>query len=209
MTQVMGSSIYNVGWQPTYYNVPTEVTRALGRLQRVPPARPGTAARGGPAVPRRRRRRREDRAGRPRLGAGRDRVHRRRHRRAAARAHAPAAGRRRAQRPHRPGVRAALRSRRRDRSGSPRTPASTTSPPRGRPRWPEPARADGLGWHWTNQELVDFSQGVYEAREKAMGSSPPRPAARRRRSRSACRSREHGRTHAGQTRDVRRPRTSR
>jgi uncharacterized protein YbjQ (UPF0145 family) len=25
VTQVMGSSIYNVGWQPTYYNVPTEV----------------------------------------------------------------------------------------------------------------------------------------------------------------------------------------
>ena len=28
ITQVMGSSIYHVGWQPTYYNVPTEV-RAL------------------------------------------------------------------------------------------------------------------------------------------------------------------------------------
>lgn len=26
LTQVMGSSIYNVGWQPVYYNVPTEVT---------------------------------------------------------------------------------------------------------------------------------------------------------------------------------------
>ncbi len=25
ITQVMGSSIYKVGWQPTYYNVPTEV----------------------------------------------------------------------------------------------------------------------------------------------------------------------------------------
>jgi uncharacterized protein YbjQ (UPF0145 family) len=25
LTQVMGSSIYHVGWQPTYYNVPTEV----------------------------------------------------------------------------------------------------------------------------------------------------------------------------------------
>jgi uncharacterized protein YbjQ (UPF0145 family) len=25
LTQVMGSSIYNVGWQPVYYNVPTEV----------------------------------------------------------------------------------------------------------------------------------------------------------------------------------------
>src|SRR5208282_6713423 len=25
ITQVMGSSIYHVGWQPTYYNVPTEV----------------------------------------------------------------------------------------------------------------------------------------------------------------------------------------
>src|SRR6202012_4538797 len=25
ITQVMGSSVYHVGWQPTYYNVPTEV----------------------------------------------------------------------------------------------------------------------------------------------------------------------------------------
>jgi uncharacterized protein YbjQ (UPF0145 family) len=43
LTQVMGSSIYHVGWQPTYYNVPTEVSvlsdafnesrrLALGRL---------------------------------------------------------------------------------------------------------------------------------------------------------------------------------
>ncbi len=43
ITQVMGSSIYRVGWQPTYYNVPTEVSvlsdafnecrrLALGRL---------------------------------------------------------------------------------------------------------------------------------------------------------------------------------
>jgi uncharacterized protein YbjQ (UPF0145 family) len=43
ITQVMGSSIYHVGWQPTYYNVPTEVSvlsdaynecrrLALGRL---------------------------------------------------------------------------------------------------------------------------------------------------------------------------------
>lgn len=43
VTQVMGSSIYHVGWQPTYYNVPTEVhvlsdafnecrRRALNRL---------------------------------------------------------------------------------------------------------------------------------------------------------------------------------
>jgi uncharacterized protein YbjQ (UPF0145 family) len=43
ITQVMGSSIYHVGWQPTYYNVPTEVRvlsdaynqcrrNALGRL---------------------------------------------------------------------------------------------------------------------------------------------------------------------------------
>jgi uncharacterized protein YbjQ (UPF0145 family) len=30
LTQVMGSSIYNVGWQPIYYNVPTEVTVLSG-----------------------------------------------------------------------------------------------------------------------------------------------------------------------------------
>jgi uncharacterized protein YbjQ (UPF0145 family) len=30
LTQVMGSSIYNVGWQPVYYNVPTEVTVLSG-----------------------------------------------------------------------------------------------------------------------------------------------------------------------------------
>lgn len=44
LTQVMGSSVYHVGWQPVYYNVPTEVTvlsgayntcrsLALGRLR--------------------------------------------------------------------------------------------------------------------------------------------------------------------------------
>ncbi len=30
LTQVMGSSIYNVGWQPVYFNVPTEVTILSG-----------------------------------------------------------------------------------------------------------------------------------------------------------------------------------
>lgn len=30
LTQVMGSSIYNVGWQPVYYNVPTEVSVLSG-----------------------------------------------------------------------------------------------------------------------------------------------------------------------------------
>jgi len=30
LTQVMGSSIYSVGWQPVYYNVPTEVTVLSG-----------------------------------------------------------------------------------------------------------------------------------------------------------------------------------
>jgi uncharacterized protein YbjQ (UPF0145 family) len=30
VTQVMGSSIYKVGWQPVYYNVPTEVTVLSG-----------------------------------------------------------------------------------------------------------------------------------------------------------------------------------
>jgi uncharacterized protein YbjQ (UPF0145 family) len=30
LTQVMGSSIYNVGWQPVYYNVPTEVAVLSG-----------------------------------------------------------------------------------------------------------------------------------------------------------------------------------
>jgi uncharacterized protein YbjQ (UPF0145 family) len=30
LTQVMGSSIYNVGWQPVYFNVPTEVTVLSG-----------------------------------------------------------------------------------------------------------------------------------------------------------------------------------
>jgi len=30
VTQVMGSSIYNVGWQPVYYNVPTEVSVLSG-----------------------------------------------------------------------------------------------------------------------------------------------------------------------------------
>jgi uncharacterized protein YbjQ (UPF0145 family) len=30
LTQVMGSSVYHVGWQPVYYNVPTEVTVLSG-----------------------------------------------------------------------------------------------------------------------------------------------------------------------------------
>ncbi len=40
----------------------------------------------------------------------------------------------------------------------------------------------GFGASWVNQELVDFSQGVYEAREKALGSvtAQARDARRRR-----------------------------
>ncbi|HWF71977.1 MAG TPA: heavy metal-binding domain-containing protein [Solirubrobacteraceae bacterium] len=34
LTQVMGSSIYNVGWQPVYYTVPTEVTVLSGAFNR-------------------------------------------------------------------------------------------------------------------------------------------------------------------------------
>ena len=173
ITQVMGSSIYHVGWQPTYYNVPDRGARALGRLQREPPPGARAPARGGADGRRRRRRRRADRAGRSRLGGRRGRVHRARHRRAAARGDA------------RPGRQpcsptSAARSSRScakpasARSGSPPTRASTTSPgDAGQTH--DGCSGGGLRRSsWANQELVDFSQGVYEAREKAMARQPRR-----------------------------------
>jgi hypothetical protein len=58
ITQVMGSSIYHVGWQPTYYNVPTEV-RVLSdaynesrRWPTTPPAPRACPRRAAPACSR-------------------------------------------------------------------------------------------------------------------------------------------------------------
>ena len=145
ITQVMGSSIYHVGWQPTYYNVPTEVDASLSRrLQR-----DAAGSRSGGCSRRRRRAGADavvgvrDRRGRPRLGAPA--------RSSSSRSAPPCACPRRCATPAgRPvltdlsGQEFALLLRRGDRarSGSPPTPASTTSQPRRRRR-PDARRVGG------------------------------------------------------------------
>jgi uncharacterized protein YbjQ (UPF0145 family) len=53
----------------------------------------------------------------------------------------------------------------------------------------------GMGTSWTNQELVDFSQGVYEAREKAMGFVTAQAQQLGGSGMIGVQVREHGRTH--------------
>ena len=53
----------------------------------------------------------------------------------------------------------------------------------------------GMGSSWTNQELVDFSQGVYEAREKAMGFVTAQAQQLGGSGMIGVQVREHGRTH--------------
>ncbi len=176
----MGSSIYHVGWQPTYYNVPTEVRVLSDAYNECRRLALGRLLEEAQYVRRRRRARRAHRAGRARLGARRDRVHRRRHRRAASAGDA------------RPATAATVLS---DLSGQefvqlceagmrPVGIAAHTSihyvPASGQTQM---AQSQGWGSSWVNQELVDFSQGVYEAREKAMGLGHRAGARARRRRR--------------------------
>jgi len=164
ITQVMGSSIYHVGWQPTYYNVPTEVRvlsdaynecrrLALGRLLEEAQTCRADAVVG------------------VKIDQG---------------AHDWAPGAiefialgtavRLPDRMREPGARTVLS----DLSGQEFTQcceagtrpvgiAAHTSvhyvPASGQTQMAQ----GSWGASWANQELVDFSQGVYEAREKAMG----------------------------------------
>jgi uncharacterized protein YbjQ (UPF0145 family) len=166
ITQVMGSSVYHVGWQPTYYNVPTEVRvlsdaynecrrLALGRLLEEAQSCAADAVLG------------------LRIEQG---------------AHDWAPG---AIEFIAVGTAARLPPELRDREGGavlsdlsgqqfvqlceagvrPVGIAAHTSihyvPASGQTQM---AQSQGWGSSWANQELVDFSQGVYEAREKAMAS---------------------------------------
>ncbi len=56
----------------------------------------------------------------------------------------------------------------------------------------------GFGSSWVNQELVDFSQGVYEAREKAIGSVTSQVRELGGDGMIGVQVREHGRTHSVQ-----------
>ena len=165
ITQVMGSSIYHVGWQPTYYNVPTEVRilsdaynecrrLALGRLLEEARACRADAVLG------------------VRIDQG---------------AHDWAPG---AIEFIAIGTAVRLPERLRgdggetllcDLSGQKFTMlCQAGTRPVGIaahtsvhyvPASPQTQMAQGgFGASWVNQELVDFSQGVYEAREKALGS---------------------------------------
>jgi len=165
ITQVMGSSIYHVGWQPTYYNVPTEVRilsdaynecrrLALGRLLEEARACRADAVLG------------------VRIDQG---------------AHDWAPG---AIEFIAIGTAVRLPERLRgdggetllcDLSGQEFTMlCQAGTRPVGIaahtsvhyvPASPQTQMAQGgFGASWVNQELVDFSQGVYEAREKAIGS---------------------------------------
>ena len=160
----MGSSIYHVGWQQTYYNVPTEVRvrsdaynecrrLALGRL-----LEEAQACRAG------RRRRTEDRPGLARLGAGVVEFVA-----VGTAVRLPEAMRER-------GAQTVLS----DLSGQEFTQCCEAGVrPVGIaahtsvhyvPASAQTQLAQGSLWgSWANQELVDFSQGVYEAREKALG----------------------------------------
>jgi uncharacterized protein YbjQ (UPF0145 family) len=172
ITQVMGSSIYHVGWQPTYYNVPTEVRvlsdaynesrrLALGRLLEEAQACRADAVVAVDII----------------RGA-----------------HDWVAG---AVEFVTIGTAVRLPEGMRDRSGKailsdltgqefallceagvrPVGLAAHTSvhyiPASGQTQMAQSGFGGGLlsggGGSWANQELVDFSQGVYEAREKAMG----------------------------------------
>jgi uncharacterized protein YbjQ (UPF0145 family) len=170
ITQVMGSSVYQVGWQTTYYNVPTEVrvlSDAYNECRRLALNRLLEEARlcGADAV----------------LGVGIDQG-----------AHDWAPG---ALEFIALGTAVRLPERMRDRTATavlsdlsgqefvqlcqaglrPVGIAAHTSvhyvPATGQTQMAQSSFGGllgGAGGSWTNQELVDFSQGVYEAREKAM-----------------------------------------
>jgi uncharacterized protein YbjQ (UPF0145 family) len=154
ITQVMGSSIYHVGWQPTYYNVPTEVRvlsdaynecrrLALGRLLEEARACRADAV----------------------LGVQIDQG-----------AHDWAPGAIefiaigtavRLPQALRDGAGATILS---DLTGQEFTQlCDAGTRPIGIAAHTQMAQG-GFGASWVNQELTDFSQGVYEAREKAIGS---------------------------------------
>jgi uncharacterized protein YbjQ (UPF0145 family) len=166
ITQVMGSSIYHVGWQPTYYNVPTEVrvlSDAYNECRRLALGRLLEEAQtcGADAV----------------LGV---RIEQGAHDWAPGAIEFIALGTAaRLPQPMRDPAGATVLS---DLSGQqfvqlceaglrPVGIAAHTSvhyvPATGQTQM---AQAQGWGSSWSNQELLDFSQGVYEAREKAMGS---------------------------------------
>jgi uncharacterized protein YbjQ (UPF0145 family) len=191
ITQVMGSSIYHVGWQPTYYNVPTEVralSDAYNECRRLALDRLLEEAQtcGADAV----------------LGVKIDQ---------GAHDWAPGAIEFIAL-----GTAARLPEQMRARDGAtvlsdlsgqefvqlceaglrPVGIAAHTSvhyvPASGQTQM---AQAQGWGSSWTNQELVDFTQGVYEAREKAMGSVTAQVRELGGDGVIGVELREHGRTH--------------
>ncbi|HXP29112.1 MAG TPA: heavy metal-binding domain-containing protein, partial [Solirubrobacteraceae bacterium] len=192
ITQVMGSSIYHVGWQPTYFNVPTEVhalSDAYNECRRLALGRLLEEAQtcGADAV----------------LGVKIDQ---------GAHDWAPGSIEFIAL-----GTAARLPEKMRDPAGAtvlsdlsgqeyvqlcqagmrPVGIAAHTSvhyvPASGQTQM---AQAQG-GWgsSWANQELVDFSQGVYEAREKAMGSITSQVRELGGDGVIGVELREHGRTH--------------
>jgi len=171
ITQVMGSSVYHVGWQPTYYNVPTEVqvlSHAFNESRRLALGRLLEEARACHA----------DAVLALRIDQG---------------AHDWAAGAvefiavgtavRLPEALRDPGADTVLS----DLTGQefallcnagvrPVGIAAHTSvhyvPASGQTQMAQSSFGGafgGPGGSWSNQELVDFSQGVYEAREKAMG----------------------------------------
>ncbi len=166
ITQVMGSSIYHVGWQPTFYNVPTEVrvlSDAFNECRRLALGRLLEEAQtcGADAV----------------LGV---RIEQGSHDWAPGAIEFIAVGT--AARLPEPMRDAGGKTVLSDLSGQefvqlceagmrPVGIAAHTSvhyvPATGQTQM---AQAQGWGSSWSNQELLDFSQGVYEAREKAMGS---------------------------------------
>jgi uncharacterized protein YbjQ (UPF0145 family) len=192
ITQVMGSSIYHVGWQPTYFNVPTEVhalSDAYNECRRLALGRLLEEAQtcGADAV----------------LGVKIDQ---------GAHDWSPGSIEFIAL-----GTAARLPEQMRDPAGAtvlsdlsgqeyvqlceagmrPVGIAAHTSvhyvPASGQTQM---AQAQG-GWgsSWANQELVDFSQGVYEAREKAMGSVTAQVRELGGDGVIGVELREHGRTH--------------
>lgn len=198
VTQVMGSSIYKVGWQPTYYNVPTEVRvlsdaynecrrRALNRLLEE------TALCGADAV----------------LGV---RIQDGAHDWAPGAVEFVAVGTAvRLPEPMREPQDGAVLS---DLTGQefvqlcqaglrPVGIAAHTSihyvPATGQTMMAQSSGGGllgmGMGSSWNNQELFDFSQGVYDAREKAMGFLSAQAQQLGGSGLIGVRVTEHGRTH--------------
>ena len=198
ITQVMGSSIYHVGWQPTYYNVPTEVrvlSDAYNECRRNALNRLLEEAQlcGADAV----------------VGV---RIDQGAHDWAPGALEFIAVGTavRLAQAMRDPSATAVLS----DLSGQefvqlcqagmrPVGIAAHTSvhyvPATGQTQMAQSSFGGafgGPGGSWANQELVDFSQGVYEAREKAMGFVAAQVQQLGGDGVIGVEVREHGRTHA-------------